>query len=102
MTMTSHLALIAGQLNAPYGTVVRADDIAQALREGSLNSLQTERWIKELIANMFVELSPQIIGYATLEAGTKLENAWTLYEHARANWGLPRVAKWEYALDGVL
>jgi len=51
---------------------------------------------------MFVELSPQIIGYATLEAGARLEDAWALYKHARAAWSLPRVAKWENALDGVL
>jgi len=100
--MTSHLRLIAGQLNAPYGQLVRSEDIAQALRDHSLASLDVDDWVKELIAHMFVELSPQVIGYATLEAGARLENAQILYEDARNHWGVPRVATWEHALEGVL
>ena len=33
--MTSHLEMIAGHLNAPYGRVLPAADLALALRSGS-------------------------------------------------------------------
>jgi len=100
--LSGNLALIAGQLNAPFGAVVKPSDIAQALREGSLDTLPVETWVKALIPYMFVELPPAIIGRAALEAGVRLEEAWALYQHAREHYHLPRVRKWEDALDGVL
>jgi len=100
--LSGHLALIAGQLNAPFGTVVKPADIAQALREGSLDGLPVETWVKALIPYMFVELPPATIGRAALEAGVRLEEAWALYQHVRDNYHLPRVKKWEDALNGVL
>ena len=33
--MTSHLEMLAGHLNAPYGRVLPAADLALALRSGS-------------------------------------------------------------------
>jgi len=100
--VTSYLALIATHLNAPYGQVVRSADIAAALRSGRLDTVQTDPWSKELIATLFAEVSPEIIGRACFEAGGRLEHAQHLYEHVQHAYGQPRVPQWEDALAGVL
>ncbi|WP_183003814.1 hypothetical protein [Achromobacter sp. UMC71] len=58
--------------------------------------------MKELLASMFIELEPEFIGRACYEAGVRLEEAQALYQQARKEFGLPRAARWEDALEGVL
>ncbi len=99
---TRYLDMIAAHLNAPYGLAVSPDDIAAALRAGSLSPVQADAWVKELLASMFVEMEPEYIGRASFEAGVRLEEADALYQQARSEYGLPRVERWEDALKGVL
>ncbi|ARP95398.1 hypothetical protein CAL15_13975 [Bordetella genomosp. 13] len=102
MPATAYLNLIATHLNAPYGAVVRPQDVAAAFRTGNLDSVFASDLAKELLATMFVELSPEIVGRACFEAGVRLEEAQALYEHVRKEWDGPRSLTWEEALEGVL
>ncbi|MFJ1300913.1 hypothetical protein ACILG0_13155 [Pseudomonadota bacterium AL_CKDN230030165-1A_HGKHYDSX7] len=97
-----YLQMIATHLNAPYGAILTAADVRAALRAGTLQGLAVSALGKELIAGMYVELQPEVIGCASYEAGVNLEEAQALYEHVRAQWAMPRVAAWEEALTGVL
>lgn len=99
---TQYLEMIAAHLNAPYGPVVHPGDVAAALRGGDLTSLPGDELAKELVASMFIELEPEFIGRASYEAGVRLEEANALYQQARSQFGLPRSARWETALEGVL
>lgn len=99
---TPYVEMIATHLNAPYGPVVTPADVAAALRSGDLSSVPGDDLAKELLASMFIELEPEFIGRACYEAGVRLEEAQALYQQARAQFGLPKVARWEDALEGVL
>lgn len=102
MPSTQYLEMIATHLNAPYGQVVNPSDVAAALRSGDLSCVSGDDLVKELLASMFVELEPELIGRASYEAGVRLEEAETLYQQARKQFGLPRAMRWEEALEGVL
>lgn len=97
-----YLQMIATHLNAPYGAILTAADVRDALRAGTSHGLAISALGKELIASMYVELQPEIIGCASYEAGVNLEEAQSLYAHVRSEWAVPRVAMWEEALTGVL
>ncbi|EHK64068.1 hypothetical protein [Achromobacter arsenitoxydans] len=99
---TQYLEMIATHLNAPYGHVVDANDVAAALRSGNLSSASDDALANELLAHMFLELEPELIGRASFEAGVRLEEAQALYQLARDRFGLPRSTRWEDALEGVL
>lgn len=99
---TKYLEMIAAHLNAPYGNVVHPADVAAALRSGDLSSMTDNALAKELLASMFIELEPEFIGRASYEAGVRLEEAEALYRQVRRQFGLPRAARWEEAMEGVL
>lgn len=99
---TRYLEMIATHLNAPYGQVVTPSHVAAALRAGDFSAVSGDALVKELLASMFIELEPEFIGRACYEAGVRLEEAQALYQQARAQYGLPRAAQWEDALEGVL
>lgn len=99
---TPYIEMIATHLNAPYGHIVASADVAAALRSGDLSSVPGDDLVKELLASMFIELEPEFIGRACYEAGARLEEAQALYQQARMQFGVPKVARWEDALEGVL
>ena len=99
---TPYLDMIATHLNAPYGQVVSPTHIAAALRSGDLSAVAGDELVEELLACMFFELEPEFIGRASFEAGVRLEEAEALYQQARKRFDLPRAARWEEALEGVL
>ncbi|SIT18346.1 hypothetical protein SAMN05428937_1659 [Achromobacter sp. MFA1 R4] len=99
---TPYLEMIATHLNAPYGQVVSAVDVATALRAGNLSLAASDPLAQELLAHMFLELEPEFIGRASFEAGVRLEEAEALYQNARKHFDLPRAVRWEEALEGVL
>ncbi|MEN4919317.1 hypothetical protein ABE485_11635 [Achromobacter spanius] len=102
MQSTQYLEMIATHLNAPYGQIVDASDVAAALRSGDLASVSGDDLARELLASMFVELEPELIGRASFEAGVRLEEAQRLYQQTRDLFGLPKAARWEEAIEGVL
>lgn len=99
---TPYLEMIATHLNAPYGKVLSPADVAAALRAGDLTSAARDALAQELLAQMFLEMEPEFIGRASFEAGVRLEEADALYQNARKHFDLPRAARWEEALEGVL
>jgi hypothetical protein len=98
----SYLTLITRHLNAPYGVIVRADDIARVLRAGSVHVLDDQPFARELASSIFIEMEPEIIGAACYEAGVDITHAQLLYEELRAEQGLPVVFRWQDAVRGAL
>lgn len=98
----SYLALIARHLNAPYGPIVRTDDIARVLRAGSVHALDNQPFAQELASSIFMELEPEIIGAACYEAGVDITHAQHLYEELRAEQDLPIAYRWLDAVRGAL
>ena len=94
--------MIATHLNAPYGKIVRAEDVAVAFREGSVHSLRPLGLTHDLVSTMFVECSPPLIGGACYEAGVDLVNANKLYRELLAEQDMPAVYAWEDAMKGVV
>ncbi len=92
---TSHLEMIAGHLNAPYGRVLPAADLALALRSGSLGSIGSGL-SRALLMSLFVECPPQSILLAALQVGGTWLTVRSLYQEAVAN-GMQRVKAWESA-----
>ena len=98
---TSSLALAVAQLNAPVGPVVGEDDLACALRHGSLDAVGGDPTKAALLASLFAELAPNIIAKCASEAGSDLGHANMLYEQTLKR-GAPRVHAWEKAVEHLL
>ena len=95
MKATSHLEMVATHLNAPYGDVVTAAEVAVALRSGSLADVQSGL-SRALLMTMFIECSPQSILSAALEAGGSWRSVRSLYQEAVTG-GMQPVRDWETA-----
>ncbi len=93
--MTSHLEMIAGHLNAPYGHVLPTADLALALRSGSSGSIRSGL-SRALLMSLFVECPPQSILLAALQVGGTWRTVRSLYLEAVAN-GMQPVKAWESA-----
>lgn len=93
MKATSHLEMVATHLNAPYGDVVTAAEVALALRAGSLADVQSEL-SRALLMTMFIECAPQSILSAALEAGGSWRSVRSLYLEAVTR-GMQSVRDWE-------
>jgi len=94
-TTTSHLEMIAGHLNAPYGFVLSPADLALALRSGSLGSIGSDL-SRALLMSLFVECQPQSILLAAFQVGGTWITVRSLYEETVAN-GMQRAKTWESA-----
>ena len=95
--MHSKLDLAVGHLHAAVGTVVRAEDLARALREGSVVNLASgpeEPLVRGLLHSVFVEIDPALILSCAREAQSDWQHAHQLYTESLAD-GLPRVKAWE-------
>jgi hypothetical protein len=92
---TSHLEMIAAHLNAPYGDVVMADDVAAVLRTGTLASIPPGL-PRSVLFSLFSECAPATILSAAIGAGGSWRTAQALYKEIVASGGT-RVSAWEGA-----
>ncbi|MDD4887955.1 MAG: hypothetical protein PHO64_13725 [Thiomonas sp.] len=93
----SKLDLAVGHLNAAVGTVIRAEGLARALREGSVAHLASgpeAPLVRGLLHSVFVEIDPALILSCAREAQSDGQHAHQLYTESLAD-GLPRVKAWE-------
>lgn len=92
--------LIVGHLNAPYGTVVTAEDVAAALSQGRIDAVVNPEG-RALVASMFIECAPHSIAAAALEVGAGLENVASLYRSCVES-GEARSSAWEGAMGELV
>lgn len=93
------VALITSHLNAPYGGVLCAQDLAESLCIGRLVG-KTEQ-ANALLGYLFVETEPRLIATCALEVGSSLLRANQLYLDTLAHHA-PRCPQWEHAVQGQL
>jgi hypothetical protein len=95
----SGLQLAVTHLNVPVGPVLTTEDLARALRSGSVVGF--DKRAAAILSHLFVELDPGLIARCAYEAGADLRRANELYkESLQAN--LPRVPQWERAVEELL
>jgi ABC-type amino acid transport substrate-binding protein len=97
----SSLGLAVTHLNASVGAVLTAEQLAQALRAGSVDALHDEPTAAALVAYLFVELNPRLIALCAFEADTDVAHAHQLYQEGLLH-AMPRVAAWENAIQYLL
>jgi hypothetical protein len=92
-------ALITSHLNAPFGAVLSAQDVAQSLCFGKLCAKTGQA--NALLAYLFVETEPRLIATCAREVGSSLVNANQLYLDTLAHHA-PRCPQWERAVQELL
>lgn len=92
--------MVVGHLNAPYGPVVTAEDLAAAMSQGRIDAVASPKG-RALVASMFIECAPHSIAAAALEVGAGLENLASLYRSCVES-GEARSAAWERAMDELV
>ncbi len=96
---SSSLQLAVTHLNASVGPVLTVEDLARALTSGSLKGFNEKQ--AALLMYLFVEIEPSLIARCATEAGSDLRRANEIYkESLEAH--LPRVLKWEQAVEHLL
>lgn len=91
---TTSLDLVVTHLNAPYGSVVDADDLAAVLLDGTLAALaQRKPAAASILGQLFVEIAPALIGRCMVAAGASFASVQALYAESSADTG--RVPAWE-------
>jgi hypothetical protein len=94
------LNVAVGQLNASVGNVVSADQLASALRAGSVHHLSSTL-VGALINSIFAELPPDLILRSAAEAGADVHAVDRLYRATLAD-ALPPSPRWERAVEPFL
>lgn len=95
------LNLVVGHLNVPVGSMLRAAQLATALRAGSIGPLEDTPGVAALISSLFVDTSPDLILRAALEARAPVAKVQRLYLETLVD-HLPRVPAWEEAVECLL
>lgn len=98
---TDSLGLAVTHLNAPVGAVLHTEQLAGALRAGSVNAIADSPMAAALVSYLFVELDPRLIASCANQAGASVALANVLYEESLRN-AMPRVAAWEQAVAHLL
>lgn len=88
----SAISMIATHLNAPYGAVVTADDVAASIAAGHFCASNNEAI--EILSALFVECERELIERAARELSVSAETLNALYADSLER-GLPRVPAWE-------
>lgn len=94
------LNVVVGHLNASVGRKLTVDQLASALRAGTVRHIP-ELTSAALILSMFAELSPELILHCATEAGADVRQANQLYRESQADL-LPPVPAWEAAVRELL
>ncbi len=101
MNRQSALALAVTHLNASVGPVLCAEQLASALRAGSVRHVAMSSAGAALVGSMFTELPPSLILRCASEAYADVHSADRLYQEALAD-GLPPVREWEMSVEHLL
>lgn len=103
MTQKNHaqpgLSMAMAHLNAPYGAIVCADDLASSLALGELRASSAKA--SAILSYLFVEVEPRLVMQCAREAGSSLPKANQLYL-STVQGGAPRSALWETSVKDVL
>ena len=91
--------LITSHLNAPFGAVLSAQDVAESLRVGRLSAKTPQA--NAVMGYLFVEIEPRLIAACALESGSSVAHAHQLYLDT-LNHQAPRSPQWERAVAGQL
>lgn len=89
-------ALIATHLNAPYGRIVSARDVALSLTSGRLSASTKEA--NDILSGLFVEVEPRLILRCAREEGAGPDEVKRLYQET-VHGGCMRVPDWEKATE---
>lgn len=95
-TASGQLDTLLGHLNAPYGPLVRREQLAAALACGGLDAV-VEPAAQAVLASIFVECAPHSIAAAAAEIGAGRDRLEALYRDCVGR-GEPRSAEWERAM----
>lgn len=96
------LAVAVQHLNASVGPVLTAEQLAGAMRAGSVQALEGKSpTAAALISSLFVELTPSLILACAAEAQAEVSRVQSLYEES-LNEGMPPVARWQDVVEGLL
>lgn len=88
-------------MNAPVGSVLTIEQLAKALRTGSVDAITDSPTAAALVSYLFVELDPRLIVLCAYEAGTDVAHANMLYQEGQRNL-MPRVHAWEKSIEYML
>jgi hypothetical protein len=94
------LDLVVTHLNASIGKVVSSDQLAAALKAGSLSAI-ADPLAAAAVAYLFVEISPALIARCARFTGADLVRVNCLYLETLED-RLPRVLAWEESVEHLL
>jgi hypothetical protein len=96
----SGLGIAVTHLNAPYGKVVSEEQLALALRHGTVHIAGISETAGAIITSLFTESTPNLIMRCIKEAGATIESAHALYLETTKEWY--RCSEWEEAVQHLL
>lgn len=101
--MVSSLITVVGHLNASGGEPILPEQLAFALSSGTAPAaaLGASEIADSSIVSLFVEIEPALIAACAVEARASLGSVHDLYEMTLAR-GMPRVTRWEKAVEHLL
>ncbi len=91
--------MVVAHLNAPYGPVVCADDLAGSLAHGEIRAASAQA--AAILSYLFIEVEPRLVMRCAMEAGATLPIANQLYSDTLKS-GVPRSALWESSVMDIL
>jgi hypothetical protein len=97
----SNLQMVVAHMNASVGPILSTEQLATALRTGSVQAIQESPVAAGLMAYLFVEVEPRLIALSAHEAGADIVLANQLYKEGLAK-GMPRVSAWEESIGHLL
>jgi hypothetical protein len=96
----SGLGIAVTHLNAPYGKVVTEEQLALALRSGTVHMEGIPYKSGAIITSLFTESTPNLIMRCIKDAGATIESAQALYLETTKDWY--RCPEWEEAVQHLL
>ena len=97
---SSALELAVTHLNASIGRVLSTEQLAAALRSGSLRAIQ-DPIASAAAAYLFVETAPSLIAACAAESGADLAHANMLYRETLGE-HLAQAPAWEQSVEHML
>ena len=101
MKSQSALQLAVKHLNASVGQVLSPEQLASALRAGTVRGMTAAAPAAALVSSVFTELSPELILRCAEEAHTDVLRVNQLYRESLAD-KLPRAETWEHSVGHFL
>ena len=95
------LSVAVTHLNTSVRPALTVDQLAGALRAGSVDALADAPTAAALVTSLFVETDPRLIVLCAYEAGTDVDHANMLYLESVRH-AMPRVDAWEKSVRFLL